>query len=157
MSARVIEQTVNPGDPLGICDSLERKMEILKQFLSATTALREALPNQNPGEIDSHIQMRENCIIRINAIDDCIRQLLEKDPSYLKRLSVFRKEKIEKITSSIEDLLDQIKAVNKECIGSASRHLQVIQDEMSQTVSHRHNLQSTYGKGSVPRFLSISG
>ncbi len=157
MHAYRTPQSINPEDPQRIYDCLQGKCEALRQFLDATVALREALCNQDQEKIDALIQMRESCIVRINEIDSLIRDLTEKEPSYLKRLSVSDREKIGEISGTIEATLDKIATANKDCIGSASRRLRTIQDDMSLTVGHRHDLQRSYGKGQPPRFLSVSG
>ncbi len=156
MQMHVVEPHFNPGDPLGLCDSLVGKMGALREFLNSTATLKEAFESDNADAIDALIEEREMCINRINVIDGYIRKISTESPSYYHRLSTNRKEKISEIAGLIEEVLDQMRELNKECIASATQRIKMVQLEISKNVSNRRPGRGAYETLKPARFVDIT-
>ena len=152
----IVETQLNPGDPLGLCETLEGKALAFRRFLDATVALKGALEAEHAGKIETLLEERDSCIERINAMDGYIRRISGENPSYYARLSAKRRERLRQLSALIEKVLDQMAEINKECLASATLRIRMIQTELSGTICGRQGLRGYARREGAPRFINTT-
>jgi uncharacterized coiled-coil DUF342 family protein len=147
----------HPSDVLpGVCEFLEIKREALRVFLNSTLELKEALREENRERAEALIEEREACIRKINVLDERLKAHTERHPGFFTGLSPEGRLRISHIAEGIEEILDQVNAINKECIASAVRQLKQIEDEMTQTVRNRREMRGLFEKSRPAHFLNVT-
>lgn len=145
-----------PTDVPGICEFLEIKKDALRIFLNSTLELKKALMEENQERAEAMIEEREACIRKINVVDVRLKRHSQQNPGFFARLSPEGKLRFSHLAKGIEDILDQMNAINKECIASAVQQLKQIEDEMARTVRNRQEVHGRYDKPRPARFLDLT-
>ena len=65
-----------------LCELLEQKMAVFKDFMSATASLKDMIEQHNVEAIEMLIARRHDYITFIGRVDEAIRRIREANPSY---------------------------------------------------------------------------
>jgi len=146
----------NTEDPLKICECLEKKLDILKDFYSATASIKKCFDSWEVEEVDSLIQERAKCMDTVDRIDDYILKIQSDNPTNLSSLPDQNRSLIEILTGGIEKTLRDISALDKKCNIAAALQLGILKQALLETMRDSHGLQGyRNNKPQVSRFLDM--
>jgi len=146
----------NPEDPLRVCERLEKKLDLLKNFYSATASIKKCFDSGDVEHIDSLIYEREKCMDTIDRLDACLLESHSGNPTHFSSLPAKTKALIESMNGGIEKTLGEISALDKECNMVAASRFNILQQELLTVNRDRQGLQGYRdNKSQAPRFLNM--
>ena len=137
-----------------ICAFLEKKIALLKQYLSITEKMRDPHRNNDDSSLEGLISKRHECINRIEKIDLSMGKIVKEGSYKLSRISNKFKVLIDNYLSNIRDILTTVEPLDRELMVMVKEEGESIKTELLKMQNVR---QVTRGykkeKRCTPRFL----
>jgi hypothetical protein len=134
------------------CELLEQKIAIFKDFMSATTSLKDMIEQHNVEAIEMLIARRHEYITLIGRVDKAIRQIREANPSYEAQES---RKRIQSLMTTLEKVINKTVRLNQDCEVAAEGELDMLKNDLS-GLDHRQKWFKGYrGNSGEPRFLDV--
>jgi hypothetical protein len=138
-----------------LCRLLEKKIVILKDFLSATASLKDMIKQHNMEAVETMIARRHDHITVINKMDEAIRRFREANPSYDTMMTPEMRKRIQSLTKTLENMINKTIQLNKDCEATTEDELDKLKYDLS---GFGHSLtwfKSYRVKAIEPRFLDV--
>ena len=133
--------------------TLEQKLQLCDDFLTATLSLKKAIENHETQAMTDIIKRRELLIATIDGLD-------RRMTRYARAGSVDRRSAIvrqmDKITGELNVRLKQIVSANQQCEAIAAGRCEELRNEMI-NINRKEELIQGYARGTqrMPKFLNI--
>jgi hypothetical protein len=135
-----------------LCELLEQKIAIFKDFLSATTSLKDMIEQHNVEAIEMLIARRHEYITLIGKVDKAIRRIREANPSYE---APETRKRIQSLMTTLENLINKTVRLNQDCEVAAEDELDILKNDLSGLDNRQMWFKSYRGKSGEPRFLDV--
>jgi hypothetical protein len=139
-----------------LCGLLERKINIFKDFISATVSLKDMIKEHNVEAVEMMIARRHDHLVFINRIDDEIRMIRETNPSYQATLNPEMRKRIQSLLKTVENCINKTMRLNGDCEAAAEDELQKLRNGLSRLGQHDQSFKGYVGKSWEPRFLDVT-
>jgi hypothetical protein len=140
------------ADITRLCGLLEQKIGLFKDFMSATTSLKDMIEQHNVEAIEMLITKRRDYITLIGRVDKAIRRIRETNPSYEPPDA---QKRIQSLMTTLENLINKTVRLNQDCEVAAEDELDMLKNDLS-GIGHRQKWFKGYGgKSGEPRFLDV--
>ena len=135
-----------------LCELLEQKIAVFKDFMSATTSLKDMIEQHNVEAVEMLIVRRRNLMVIINKLDAAIRRIREANPSYE---APETRKRIRSLMASLEHVINKAQQLNQDCEAATEDELDKLKNDLSM-IGHSQTWFKGYkGKSGEPRFLDI--
>jgi hypothetical protein len=137
-----------------LCQLLERKIVIFKDFMSATESLKDMIVENNAEAVDMIIIRRRNLIAAIDTIDcEILKIRKEKSPEEVLHVPEGRK-RVHSLVKTLENMINKTIQLNQSCEIAAEHELNKLRDDLS-GISHNLRRFRGYRNPIEPRFLDV--
>jgi hypothetical protein len=141
---------------------LEQKLVAFKEFLSATTLLKEHLLSEDMEQIDSVIGHRQGLISHIDNLDNQIKNTTTHSGTNRLGIAVEKNKQIDDLSTALEETITKVITLNEECAAISTNRRDELEKELTGISNGRLALQGYAGgtrKNGInrtPRFLSVN-
>lgn len=127
---------------------LKEKTDLLVDYKRVTELVQTSLNQKNSSELTVHMKARARLINKINSID----RALMPQGAYIDRRTGGDGEKqaIDAMFKEMEDLLDGIRSIEKECFHSAKMELEAIKSDILAARQHRKRTKGYHYAAAIP-------
>jgi hypothetical protein len=139
-----------------LCGLLEKKINIFKDFISATVSLKDMIKEHHVEAVEMMIAQRHNHIAVINRIDAEIRMIRETNPSYEAMLNPEMRKRIQSLLKMVENCISKTMRLNKDCEAAAEDELHKLRNGLSRLGQREKSFKGYAGKSWEPRFLDVT-
>lgn len=148
--------TAGEADTAGVLGRLlAEKITIFNDLNSATGALCESFSRQDFGEIERLIAARGELAARADGIDDRIRGLNVKLPSYIAGLKGAGKDRIQSLVRELQDVTKEAVDLDSNCTKAAAAAFESLGSDISRMRQEKHNFNSYSGQDGRTKILDI--
>ena len=131
---------------------LEQKITIFRDFISATTSLKDMIELHNVEAVEMIISRRNNYISLISGIDDEILKIRKANPSYE---ATEERKRIQSLMKTLENMIAKTLRLNQDCEAAAEDELHKLRKGLS-GLGNSEKWFKGYGRKSwEPRFLDV--
>jgi len=135
-----------------LCDLLEQKIAIFKDFMSVTASLKDMIEQHNVEAIEMLIARRHKYITFIGRVDEAIRRIREAHPSYEAPKT---RKRIQSLMTTLESLINKTARLNQDCEATTEDELDKLKNDLS-GIGHSQTWFKGYrGNSGEPRFLDV--
>jgi hypothetical protein len=146
------KSSASSADLSKLCELLEQKIAIFRDFMSTTTSLKDMIEQHNVEAIEMLIARRHEYITLIGRVDKAIRRIREANPSYE---APETRKRIQSLMTTLENLINKTVRLNQDCEVAAEDELDTLKNDLS-GLGHRQKWFKGYGgKSGEPRFLDV--
>jgi hypothetical protein len=135
-----------------LCELLEQKIAIFRDFMSATISLKDMIEQHNVEAIEMLIARRHEYIMLIGRVDEAIRRIREAKPSYE---APETRKRIQSLMTTLENLINKTVRLNQDCEVTAEDELDILKNDLSGLDNRQTWFKSYRGKSGEPRFLDV--
>ena len=140
------------SDLSGLGGLLERKIAIFKDFISATTSLKDMIELHNVEAVEMIIARRHDYISLIGRVDDEILKIRKTSPSYE---APEPRKRIQSLMKILENMIAKTLRLNQDCEAAAEDELHKLRKGLS-GLGNSEKWFKGYGRKSwEPRFLDV--
>jgi hypothetical protein len=140
------------ADLTRLCELLEQKIAIFKDFMSATTSLKDMIEQHNVEAVEMLIVRRHNLMIFINKLDAAIRRIRETNPSYK---APGTRKRIQSLMATLEQVINKTQRLNQHCEAAAEHELDKLRNDLSGIGHSQTSFKGYKDKSGEPRFLDV--
>ena len=138
-----------------LCGLLEKKIAVFKDFHSATVSLKDMVKEHNVEAMEMMIARRHDHIVFINRLDDEIRMIREKNPSYEAMLNAETRKQVQSLVKMVKNIISKTTRLNQDCEAAAEDELHKLRSDLS-GLGHSEKWYKGYrGRSWEPRFLDV--
>jgi hypothetical protein len=141
---------------------LEQKLVAFKEFLSATTLLKEHLLSEDMEQIDSVIGHRQGLIRHIDNLDTRIKNMTMHPGTNRMGITSKKENQIEALSTALEETITKVITLNEECAAISTNRRDELEKELTGISNGRLALQGyaggarNNGINRTHRFLSVN-
>jgi hypothetical protein len=133
---------------------LERKITIFRDFISATTSLKDMIELHNVEAVKMIIARRHDCISLIDKIDDEILKIRKANPSYE---APETRKRIQSLIKTLENMIASTLRLNHDCEAAVESELDKLRNDLSELGHSQKGIKGYRGKsGEPPRFMDVT-
>jgi hypothetical protein len=137
-----------------LCSFLEKKLILVKKYLSITERLKERIQDRENVDLAPLFTARQNCIVQIERIDRSIKKIKEGQGATLSLVSDALKGLVEEHLKTIKSTLERAYGMDRALMVMVKEDGERIKSEL---LSMRHVRHAAQGyrktKSLSPRFL----
>lgn len=142
------------GSDNNICFFMEQKVSLFTQYLFITKTIKEVLTRKKEVALNELLDRRQNCIHKIQQIDNAFQQTIKANTTTHNRLSGTIKGLFNGYLSSAQSLMEQIVPIDKEVMEILSAEHCSIRNELLKMNTVRQAAKGYNDQGSlIPRYL----
>ena len=138
-----------------LCGLLEKKIAVFKDFDSATVSLKDMVKEHNVEAMEMMIARRHDHIVFINRLDDEIRMIREKNPSYEAMLNSETRKQVQSLVKTVKNIISKTMRLNQDCEAAAEDELHKLRSDLSGLGHSEKWLKGYRGRSWEPRFLDV--
>jgi hypothetical protein len=135
-----------------LCELLEQKIDIFKDFISATACLKDMIEQHNVEAVEMMFARRHDYTTFIDRVDDAIRRFREENPSYE---APETRKRIQSLTKILENVIGKTLRLNQDCEAAAEDELDKLRNDLSGLSHSQKGFTGYRGKSGEPRFLDV--
>ncbi|MGA3207226.1 MAG: hypothetical protein ABSE05_05330 [Syntrophales bacterium] len=135
-----------------LCELLEQKTAVFKDFMSATASLKDMIEQHNVEAIQMLIARRHDYITFIGRVDEAIRRIREAHPSY--EVPETRK-RIQSLIKTLENMISKTLRLNQDCEAAAEDELDKLRNDLSGIGHSQMWFKGYSGNSGESRFLDV--
>ena len=135
-----------------LCELLEQKTAVFKDFMSATASLKDMIEQHNVEAIKMLIARRHDYITFIGRVDEAIHRIREGYPSY--EVPETRK-RIQSFIKNLENVISKTLRLNQDCEAAAEDELDKLRKDISGIGHSQMWFKGYKGNSGEPRFLDV--
>ena len=139
-----------------LIDCLEKKWDILRDFLRITESLKNKADLQDMPGVMRLLDQRQDCIHTVNRIDDQLLKIRSENPPNEEEIPEEFKERIGSVSQNIKKILQEVRTLDQGCLDRITS----LRDEIKVELLKVHqSLRAThsYAEKSMgqPKFLDV--
>jgi len=138
-----------------LCGLLEKKIAVFKDFDSATVSLKDMVKEHNVEAMEMMIARRHDHIVFINRLDDEIRMIREKNPSYEAMLNSETRKQVQSLVKTVKNIISKTTRLNQDCEAAAEDELHKLRSDLSGLGHSEKWFKGYRGRSWEPRFLDV--
>ena len=138
-----------------LCGLLEKKIAVFKDFDSATVSLKDMVKEHNVEAMEMMIARRHDHIVFINRLDDEIRMIREKNPSYEAMLNSETRKQVQSLVKTVKNIISKTMRLNQDCEAAAEDELHKLRSDLSGLGHSEKWFKGYRGRSWEPRFLDV--
>jgi len=132
---------------------LERKITIFRDFISATTSLKDMIELHNAEAVEMIIARRHDYISLIGRVDEEILKIRKANPSYE---APETRKRIQSLMKTLENMIAKTLRLNQACEAAAESELDKLRNDLSELGHSQKGVKGYRGKsGELPRFMDV--
>jgi hypothetical protein len=135
-----------------LCELLEQKTAIFKDFMSATASLKDMIKQHNVEAIKMLMAQRRDYITFIGRVDEAISKIRKRHPSY--EVPETRK-RIQSLIKTLESMISKTMRLNQDCEVTAEDELDKLRNDLSGIGNSQMWFKGYSGNSGEPRFLDV--
>jgi hypothetical protein len=137
-----------------LCELLEYKIAVFKDFISATASLKDMITEHNAEAVEMIIARRHDCISLIGRVDDEILKIRKANPSYE---APETRKRIQSLMKTLENMIAKTLRLNQDCEAAAESELDKLRNDLSELGHSQKGVKGYRGKsGELPRFMDVT-
>jgi hypothetical protein len=152
MSAQIPSTT--SADLSRLCQLLEQKIAIFKDFVSVTESLQDMIMEHNAEAVELIIARRHNLITAINTIDGEIRRIKGERALHEALHTPGERKRVQFLLKTLENMINKTMRLNQSCETAAEDELNKLRDDLS-GLGHSSTWFKGYRNSREPRFLDV--
>jgi hypothetical protein len=137
-----------------LCQLLERKIAIFKDFMSATESLKDMIMEHNAEAVELIIARRHNLITAIDTVDCEIRRIREEKSLQEVLRTPEGRKRVQSLVKNLENMINKTMRLNQSCETAAEDELNKLRDDLS-GLGHSLKWFKGYRNPREPRFLDV--
>ena len=135
-----------------LCELLEHKIAVFKDFMSATESLKDMIELHNVDAVEMIIARRHDYMSVIDRIDDEIRKIRKSNFPYT---CPETRKRIDALTKTLESMIKKTLRLNQSCEKAAENELDLLRVDLSKVSNSRKWFKGYRGNDGEPRFLDV--
>ena len=137
-----------------LCQLLEQKIAIFKDFVSITESLKDMIVENNTEAVELIIARRHKLITAIDTIDCEIRRIREEKTLQEVLRTPEGRKRVQSLVKNLENMINKTMRLNQSCETAAEDELNKLRDDLS-GLGHSLKWFKGYRNPREPRFLDV--